>query len=363
MKSKQKTPPSTEQILEALRGIIDPGTGRGIVTAGMVKSAQADAAGDIVVTIEVDPARGSALEPMRQTAELILSALPGVKKAAVILTAEQKPAPDPHGMGKNPVLSLPIRHIIAVASGKGGVGKSTIASNLAVALAQTGLSTGLLDADIYGPSQPRMMGVEGRKPVHEGEKIEPLRAHGVKMMSIGLMVDPEKALVWRGPMVQSALYQLLRDVNWGSADAPLDILVVDMPPGTGDAQLTLAQKVPLAGAVIVSTPQDIALLDARKGVEMFRAVKVPVLGIIENMSVFTCPQCGHDSHIFDHGGARREAERLGIPFLGEIPLTMDMRIQGDAGIPLMASAPESPAARVFSEIAQQLKKTLGKFPA
>ena len=334
---------SKEQVLEILSAVKAPDEGTDIVASGMVSGLQVGKNGDVFFAIEVDPARGAALEPLRQEAERVVGALKGVKKVTAVLTAENPASEntrtppanhDPHGMNKNPRLNLPVRYIIAVASGKGGVGKSTISYNISIALAKNSqLKIGLLDADIYGPSQPRLMGLEGRKPGNDGEKIEPLEAHGVKVMSIGFMVDQNKALVWRGPMVQSALYQMLRDVNWGSADDPLDILIVDMRPGTGDAQLTMAQKVPLAGAIIVSTPQDIALMDARRGIEMFGAVNVPVLGVIENMSTHVCSNCGHEEHIFGHGGARAEAEKLGVPFLGEIPLHIDIRENADAGQP------------------------------
>lgn len=293
--------------------------------------------GEVIVSIAVDPAQGSALEPLRQQAEKTLHDIPGVKKGTAVLTAVQSAsappkAPDPHGMQKNPKLTdLPIRKIIAVASGKGGVGKSTIAVHLAVSLADRGQKVGMLDADIYGPSQPKMLRLEDQKPEQRDGQIIPLEAYGIKVMSIGFMLQNKEALIWRGPMVQTAIYQMLRDVKWGTDQEPLDILVVDMPPGTGDAQLTLAQKVPVSGAVIVSTPQDIALIDARKAVEMFRKVDVPILGLIENMSTHVCSKCGHEEHIFGHGGARKEAEELGVPFLGEIPLSAALRANTDQG--------------------------------
>jgi ATP-binding protein involved in chromosome partitioning len=236
-------------------------------------------------------------------------------------------------MYKNPKLAPDIKAIIVVASGKGGVGKSTVAAGLALALAGRGLKTGLLDADIYGPSQPKMMGLEGYKPEQKDGKIQPPLRHGIKVISIGFMVDADKALIWRGPMVQTAIYQLFRDVDWGTKEEPLDVLIVDMPPGTGDAQLTIAQKIPVAGAVIVSTPQDIALIDARKAIAMFQKTDVPILGIIENMSTHICSNCGHEEHIFGHGGAKLEAEKLSVPFLGEIPLSRVVREQSDAGEP------------------------------
>ncbi len=336
-----------QHVSDALRQVSDPDRGSDIVTLGMVSGLQVSDNGEVLFMIEVDPQRGPALEPLRQEAERVVSRIHGVSKVSAVLTAErpanvsretyrehQGRGADPHGMDKNPKLDLPIRQIIAVASGKGGVGKSTVAANLAVALAKNGKSVGLLDADIYGPSQPKMMGLEGKKPKFDKEeKIVPLKAHGIKLMSIGFMIKDDGPLIWRGPMVQSAIYQMLRDVAWGTKERPLDILVVDMPPGTGDAQLTLAQKVPVTGAVIVSTPQDIALIDARKAVAMFRKVDVPVLGLIENMSYYACPCCGHEDHIFGHGGAKKEAQKLGVPFLGEIPLNAAIRARSDAGKP------------------------------
>jgi len=260
------------------------------------------------------------------------------------------PAPAPTGKGAPKAPLLPdVKHIVAVASGKGGVGKSTTAVNLAVALAQQGHTVGLLDADIYGPSLPRMLGLSAKPELRDGGMV-PLRAWGLLAMSIGFLVDPDTAMIWRGPMVMGALEQMMGQVHWGA----LDVLVVDMPPGTGDAQLTMAQRVSLSGAVIVSTPQDIALIDARRGVRMFEKTLVPVLGLIENMSTFNCPNCGHTTELFGHGGARREAEALGIPFLGEVPLLLDIRVTADAGTPICAAAPDSPAARAYSAIAARV---------
>ncbi len=248
-----------------------------------------------------------------------------------------------------------VRAIIAVASGKGGVGKSTTATNLALGLAAGGRRVGLLDADVYGPSVPRMMGISGRPTSHDGKILQPMDSYGIKCMSMGFLVAEDTPMIWRGPMVMGALEQMLRDVAWGE----LDVLVIDMPPGTGDAQLTIAQRVPLAGAVIVSTPQDIALLDARKGLNMFRKVDVPVLGIIENMSYFCCPNCGHRSDIFSHGGARREAGRLGVEFLGEVPLDMAIRETADGGQPIVVSRPDSPHAAAYREIAERVWAKVG----
>ena len=338
MFGRKKQSLSRDLVLAALAGVKNPDTGRDIVEDGLVSAVQIAPDGAVVLTIEVDSAVGAAAEPLRQEAERVVSELEGAEKVNAILTAQTRPpqsrasATDPHGMNKNPPLTLPIRKIIAVASGKGGVGKSMVAMNLAASLAKQGKTVGLLDADIYGPSVPKMAGLEGQKPdFTEDQKIIPLTAHGLKVMSIGFMMKGEDALIWRGPMVQSAIYQMLRDVEWGTEQEPLDTLIVDMPPGTGDAQLTLAQKVPVDGAVIVSTPQDIALIDARKAVEMFRKVGVPVLGLIENMSMYVCSNCGHEEYIFGHGGAKKEAEALGVPFLGEIPLSMDIRMKADAG--------------------------------
>lgn len=328
-------------ILDKLKTYKVPHHDADVVSLNMVEDVQVYEGGAVHIVLKVDPEDGAVLEPFRQDMERDVALISGVKSVNVIMTAERKQpapvssAPDPHGMNKNPKLNnLPIRNIIAVASGKGGVGKSTVALNLAVELARQGLSTGILDADIYGPSVPRLTGLPYKKPEQENGKIIPFTAHGVQVMSIGFMVKPEQALIWRGPMVQTALYQMFRDVAWGKEGQPLDYLIVDMPPGTGDAQLTLAQKIPVMGAVIVSTPQDLALIDARKAVEMFEKVDVPILGVVENMSTYICPECGHEDHIFGHGGAKDEAERLGVPFLGAIPLTMETRRKSDDGTPL-----------------------------
>jgi ATP-binding protein involved in chromosome partitioning len=302
--------------------------------------------GLVQVTLAIKREDAAALEPLREKIEATLAALPGVKNAAAVFTAHREPAPPP----KPPEAALPsVKSVIAVASGKGGVGKSTVAVNLAVALAQTGLKVGLLDADIYGPSLPRMLGLNRKPEVRDG-KMLPLHAWGLSCMSIGFLVDEETAMVWRGPMVMGALNQLLTQVEWGT----LDVLVIDMPPGTGDTQLTLAQKASLFGAVIVSTPQDIALLDARRGTKMFEQVRVPVLGIVENMSYFNCPNCHHRTDIFGHGGARAEAARIGVPFLGEVPLLLAIRETGDEGAPITASGPEGEAAQAFKAIAVQV---------
>ncbi len=351
------------QVIEALRAVKDPDRGGDIVSLDMVSGLTVKQ-GNVFFSIEVDPKRGPELEPLRRAAADAVEALPGALSVTAVLTAHReasqappsadsapsRPGPGQAGPGGQKAMVPGVRSIIAVASGKGGVGKSTTAVNLALALAATGRSVGLLDADIYGPSMPRMVGITGKPSSPDGQTLDPMQRFGLKVMSIGFMVDEETPMIWRGPMVQSALSQMLRDVNWGS----LDILVVDMPPGTGDAQLTMAQQVPLAGAVIVSTPQDIALLDARKGLRMFQKVDVPVLGIVENMSYFLCPNCGERSEIFGHGGARAEAERLGTPFLGEVPLHLAIRETSDAGSPIVVSDPEGEHAKAYLKIAEEV---------
>jgi ATP-binding protein involved in chromosome partitioning len=348
-----------------LESVIDPATGKNIVALGMV-SGIATRGGHVAVTLEVDPARGAALEPLRQACEQAVRALPGVLSATAVMTAE-RPAPPPpsarpaapprtgHGPAAAARIDVPgVKHIIAVASGKGGVGKSTTAVNLALGLAANGVATGLLDADIYGPSMPRMLAVKEKPESADGKMLKPIERYGLRTMSIGYIVNEDTPMIWRGPMVSSALEQMLRDVQWGE----LDVLVVDMPPGTGDAQLTLAQRVALAGAVIVSTPQDIALVDARKGLSMFRKVAVPVLGIVENMSYFLCPKCGERSEIFGHGGAHEEADKMGVPFLGEVPLHLDIRTTSDSGHPIVVAKPDSPHAQVYKNIAGRVWKQL-----
>jgi ATP-binding protein involved in chromosome partitioning len=344
------------QILDALRQISDPDRGADIVSLGMV-SGLVIRDGNVGFAIEVEPERGPRLEPLRKSAEQAVEALPGVLSVSAVLTAEapaRREAPQPQvqpGGVRNARGIVPgVNAIVAVASGKGGVGKSTIAANLALALRANGLKVGVLDADIYGPSVPRMLGISGRPRSGDGKTLAPMENYGLKCMSMGFLVPEDTPMIWRGPMVMSALQQMLREVDWGE----LDIMVVDMPPGTGDAQLTMAQQVPLAGAVIVSTPQDIALLDARKGLNMFRKVDVPVLGIVENMSYFLCPHCGGRSEIFSHGGARREAERLGVEFLGEVPLDLKIRETSDDGRPIVVSDPDNPYSRIFRQMAARV---------
>ena len=341
----------TDTLRSALRAIPDP-AGGDIVGRGRIDSLdQRD--GHVRLTLRADRAEAAEMEPVRAAAESLLARQPGVLRATAVLTGHRPEPPQPRTPADRPKLLTDTRFVVAVASGKGGVGKSTTAVNLAVALAQDGRRVGLLDADVHGPSVPRMLGVTSKPEVVSGQMI-PVVAFGVRALSLGLMVDQDAAMIWRGPMVMGALEQLMGQAAWGV----LDVMIVDMPPGTGDAQLTMAQRVDLAGAVIVSTPQDIALIDARRGVRMFEKTGVPVLGLVENMSVFCCPNCGHATELFGHGGARREAATLGVPFLGEVPLLLDVRTAGDAGAPVVAAAPESPAALAFRAIARAVWTSL-----
>src|SRR5579862_2449416 len=330
--------------------------------------------GKVFFSITVDAASVKAWEPVRQRAEAAVRAVPGVVSALVALTAERaggaaarpepgttggrgaRPAPHAHAHPADKVQpGIPgVDAVIAVASGKGGVGKSTTAVNLALGLRDLGLKVGMLDADIYGPSLPKLLAIKEKPQTIGGTRLKPIERYGLTVMSIGFLIDEETPMIWRGPMVMSAITQMLREVEWGK----LDLMVVDMPPGTGDAQLTMAQQVPLKGAVIVSTPQDLALIDARRGVAMFQRVNVPVLGVVENMSYFLCPQCGTRSDIFSHGGARAEAERLGVPFLGEVPLHMTIREKSDSGLPVVATEPDGEHARIYREIAARVRDQL-----
>ncbi|CAN5442742.1 Mrp/NBP35 family ATP-binding protein [soil metagenome] len=342
-----------DDILAALKRVRLPG-GEDIVSAGMVSDI-AIADGTVMFALNVDAARAKDMEPVRRDAERVASGLPGVTKAMVALTAERAPAaaPQQRKQSTQPLVNgVPgIRHLVAVASGKGGVGKSTTAVNLALGLKAIGRSVVMLDADVYGPSLPRLLGLSGKPQATEGGRaMLPMEAFGLKVMSMGFMVGEDTPMIWRGPMVMSALMQMLRDVRWGEAD----VMVIDMPPGTGDAQLTLAQQTPLSGAVIVSTPQDLALIDARKGLNMFRKVNVPVLGIVENMSYFLCTTCGTRHDIFGHGGARAEADRLGVPFLGEVPLDAHLRERSDSGQPVTATEPGSALASIYRDIATKV---------
>ena len=358
---------SRDEVLAALAPIPGPDGRTSLRDSGAV-SGVTIRDGKVFVAIAIDPARAKAMELMRAEAEAAIRAIPGVAGAVVTLTAESaravadaspghshesKAPPSRHGRPSEPLPG--VKHIIAVASGKGGVGKSTVACNLAVGLAQLGLAVGVLDADLFGPSMPKLFGLHSKPGLApDGKRLIPLESVGVKVMSIGFLIDEGAPVVWRGPMVVSALNQLLREVVWGE----LDVLVVDMPPGTGDTQLTMAQNVPLAGAVIVSTPQDLALIDARRGIAMFNQVKVPLLGVVENMSYFVCPHCGGRTDIFSHGGARKEAEKLGVPFLGEVPLDIAIRTNSDDGRPVIASMPGSPQAGALLGIARRVADTL-----
>jgi len=334
-----------DRLLGVLRALRAPGGGD-IVGAGLVDDVQMRD-GLVQLVLRAERAHLPAMEALAREAEALLKRQPGVLNASVILTSH-RPDPTPAAPAAEKFLKG-VKHVIAVASGKGGVGKSTVAVNLAASLAAMGLRTGLIDADIYGPSLPRMVGVS-RKPEVVGSIMQPIEVFGLSCMSIGFLVPEDQAMVWRGPMIMGALTQMLGQTNWGELDA----MVVDLPPGTGDAQLTLSQKVALSGAVIVSTPQDIALIDARRGVAMFEKVGVRVLGVVENMSYFACPHCGEVSTPFGHGGARAEAEKLGVPFLGEVPLLLDVRMSGDAGTPIVLSAPDSPGAQALRAVARQV---------
>jgi ATP-binding protein involved in chromosome partitioning len=375
--------PTKEQVLERLRQVKGPDLKDNIVDLGLVSEILLKE-GRVSFAITVPAERASELDVMRQAAEKVVRDMEGVSGVVAVLTADKpggsgangakagrvgqvpesprvqqararsgggQPAPAagaPSAGGQRQMQQVAgIKRMIAVASGKGGVGKSTTAVNLALGLQAIGLKAGILDADIYGPSQPRLLGLSGRPQVAGGNKLHPMEAYGLKAMSMGFLVDEGTPIIWRGPMVVSALTQMLRDVTWGD----LDVLVIDMPPGTGDVQLTMAQQVPLSGAIIVSTPQDLALIDARKGLNMFRKVDVPVLGIIENMSFFVCPKCGERSDIFGHGGAKLEAEKLGIPFLGGVPLDMQIRLTSDEGQPITATSPRGPYAQIYRDIA------------
>ena len=361
--------PTREQVLAALASVRPPGRDRDVVALGMISGIVVKGS-NVGFAIEVEPAEAKAMEPLRKACEAAVRNLPGVTSCTAVLTAERAPGgrgpaaapPDlgaprhAHGGGGQPQRPLVpgVKAIVAVASGKGGVGKSTTAVNIAMGLASIGQRVGLLDADIYGPSIPRMVGVAGRPGTSDGKKLRPMESYGVKSMSMGYLVDEESPMIWRGPMVQSAIQQMLGDVEWGE----LDVLVVDLPPGTGDAQLTMAQKVPLTGAVIVSTPQDIALLDARKAINMFRKVDVPILGIVENMSYFCCPNCGHRAEIFAHGGARACAAQFGVDFLAEIPLDLRIRETSDDGKPIVATEPRSHQAEVYRNLALSIRDKL-----
>ena len=360
---------SKDDVLAALGKIASP-EGTPLPSTGKLSEIVV-ADGKVFFSITVDAGAVQAWEAIRERAQKAVAALPGVQSVMVALTAERSgsagrgapPRPQvsaaarpgaPPGGSAAPSGIPGVQAIIAVASGKGGVGKSTTAVNLALALRELGLKVGILDADIYGPSMPKLLAIRERPQAIGGNRLRPIERFGMPVMSIGFLIEEETPMIWRGPMVMSALTQMLREVEWGA----LDVMVVDMPPGTGDAQLTMAQQVPLKGAVILSTPQDLALIDARRGIAMFRRVNVPVLGIVENMSTFVCPQCGTRSDIFGHGGARREAERLGVPFLGEVPLDIAIREKSDSGSPVVATAPDSAHAKYYRDIAMRVRDGL-----
>ena len=350
-----------ESILDCLRGVVDPARSKDIVSLGLVSGIVVDGT-KVTLSITTDPGRAQEMEAVRTRAENAVLTIVGVETATVVLTAEsaaESPPPQSRPKSRQPMAgakaAVPgVGAIIAVASGKGGVGKSTVAVNLALGLLGLGQKVGILDADIYGPSLPRLLGLGAKPEKLDGRTMKPLEGHGLKVMSMGFLVDEGTPMIWRGPMVISALTQMLREVAWGA----LDILVVDMPPGTGDAQLTMAQQVPLAGTVIVSTPQDLALIDARKGLAMFRRVDVPVVGIVENMSTFTCPHCGERTDLFGHGGAREEASKLGVPFLGEVPLDIAIRRRSDDGLPVILAEPDGLPAMAFRDIAAAVLRGL-----
>ncbi|MEN8894011.1 Mrp/NBP35 family ATP-binding protein [Planktotalea arctica] len=342
---------SREEVLACLKEVNDP-SGTDMVAAGLVRALNVD---DGAVRFVMEVASPEPYLPVKAEAEAKLTAL-GATSVSVVMTAHSEKAPPPDlkpsrsAQPKGPEKIPGVDRIIAIASGKGGVGKSTVASNLACALAAEGRRVGMLDADVYGPSQPRMLGVSGRPQSPDGKLILPLRNYGVTMMSIGLMTNEDQAVVWRGPMLMGALQQMMMQVQWGA----LDVLIVDLPPGTGDVQMTLAQKAHVDGAIIVSTPQDVALLDARKGIDMFNQLGTPILGMIENMSTHICSACGHEEHVFGHGGVALEAEKLGVPLLAEIPLHLDIRMAADGGAPIVVSKPESAQAQAFRAVAKAM---------
>ena len=339
-----------ESVIDALKAVVDPDTGRDVVSSGIVSGVIVKD-GNVGFALEVSPEDGAAKEPLRKVCEAAVENIPGVLSVTAVLTAESKEPPPPRQQAQQTKPEIPGVHaIVAVASGKGGVGKSTTTVNLATALALQGLRIGVLDCDVYGPSIPRMLKLSGKPRSDDGKTLLPMENYGIKCMSIGFLVEEDTPMIWRGPMVMSALEQMMRDVHWGE----LDMLLCDLPPGTGDAQLTMAQRVPMTGAVVVSTPQDIALLDVKRGINMFHQVNVPVFGVIENMSYFQCPKCGERTDVFNHGGAHRMADELGADFLGEIPLDMAIRETSDAGTPITIAQPDSAHAAAYHEIARRL---------
>jgi ATP-binding protein involved in chromosome partitioning len=347
-----------ERVLEALKEVRFPGLSRDIVSFGFVKDL-AVGGGNVSFRLEVQTSSPRAAEEIRRDATERLRSLPGVNAVTIRLDVrEPGPAPPRGAVGVPPAdasLLPDVRFKVAVASGKGGVGKSTVAANLALALSRLGSRVGLMDSDIYGPSQQMMMGIDEKPRIDDANRIVPIDKFGVRVMSLGFLMDVDQPVIWRGPMVMKAVEQFLGDVSWGK----LDFLVIDLPPGTGDAQLTLTQKIQLSGAVIVTTPQDVALIDARKGLAMFQKVNVPVLGIVENMSFYVCPECGHREEIFKHGGGEKTAKRLNVPFLGAIPIDPKVTIGGDAGVPIVVSEPKSPVTEAFLRVAEAVHRSLG----
>jgi ATP-binding protein involved in chromosome partitioning len=350
-----------QQIHDALKEVLDPNTGKDFATSKSARNVKFEG-GNVSLDVELGYPAKTQLEPIRKLIAAKLRGLPGVEAVSVNVTSRIVP----HAVQRGVKLVPGVKNIIAVASGKGGVGKSTTAVNLALGLAAEGATVGVLDADIYGPSQPMMLGITGRPESSDGKSLEPMMGHGIQAISIGFLIDMDTPMVWRGPMVTQALEQLLKDTRWRD----VDYLIVDMPPGTGDIQLTLAQKVPVTGAVIITTPQDIALLDARKGLKMFEKVGIPILGIVENMSTHVCSNCGHEEHIFGSGGAERMSKDYGVELLGSLPLDIAIREQADSGKPTVVSDPDSPIAesyrriarRVAVRIAEQQKDMSLKFP-
>ncbi len=344
-----------DAVTTALKQIADPVSGGDIMSSGVVRALNVEG-GTVRFVMEIPPSAAQVYTGVKADAETALKAMDGVEAVNIVLTGHSEKAPPPDLKPARPAQpagpqKVPgVERILAIASGKGGVGKSTVSANLACALASQGRRVGLLDADVYGPSQPRMLGVSGRPASPDGKIILPMRNHGVTMMSLGLMTNEDQAVVWRGPMLMGALQQMLTQVQWGA----LDVLLVDLPPGTGDVQMTLAQKAQVDGAIVVSTPQDVALLDARKGIDMFNQLKVPIIGMIENMSTHICSKCGHEEHVFGHGGVAAEAEKLGVPLLAEVPLHLDIRLAADGGAPIAVSAPDSTQAKAFHDIAAAL---------
>jgi len=353
--------PTESAVLDALKSVVDPNTGKDLVTTRLLKNLRLEGS-DLAFDVELGYPAQSQIAPLRQALIAAARAVPGVGNVSVNLGWKIVA----HEVQRGVQLLPRVKNVVAVASGKGGVGKSTTATNLALALAAEGARVGILDADIYGPSQPMMMGIEGRPESSDGKTMEPMRNYGVEVMSIGFLIDADNPMIWRGPMVTQALEQLLRQTNWGD----LDYLIVDMPPGTGDIALTLSQKVPLTGAVIVTTPQDIALLDAKKGLKMFEKVSVPILGLVENMAVYVCPNCGHREHIFGADGGRKMAAEYGVDYLGALPLNLSIREQADSGRATVVAEPDGEIAglykamarRIAVKIAERAKDYSSKFP-